>query len=70
MAFGTCLFIVGMITYIFSGLWNVPYVSGIMLIKGDKLPMLRGAYSHDELDPDMAICKHMREKVNKGTVIC
>jgi len=47
------------------GLWNVPYVSGAYLIHGRHIPMLNrhAAYIDGTLDPDMALCKLLREQV-------
>jgi len=47
------------------GLWNVPYISGVYLVQGRHVPILRrhSAYVDDVLDSDMAFCKVLREQV-------
>lgn len=49
-----------------SGVWNVPYVANIYLIKGETLRSemkARHYFSRDRLDPDMALCRNTREMV-------
>ncbi|XP_015269070.1 PREDICTED: procollagen-lysine,2-oxoglutarate 5-dioxygenase 2 isoform X2 [Gekko japonicus] len=46
------------------GVWNVPYVANIYLIKGQTLRSEmkeRNYFARDRLDPDMAFCRHARE---------
>ena len=50
------------------GLWNVPYVMGAYLVKAEVLPRIVGAYSHATLDPDMAFCSVLRNKVRTTTL--
>jgi len=47
------------------GLWNVPYLSGVYLVHGRHIPMLRRqtAYVDSVLDSDMAFCKVLREQL-------
>ncbi len=54
-----------------SGVWNVPFISGAVLLAGswvldnaNDLP----SYSSDEWEPDMAFCSWMREKVSTHSV--
>jgi len=45
------------------GLWNVPFISSVMLIQGQKLPILRGSYTYNiELDADMSFCEKARKE--------
>ncbi|XP_023047756.1 procollagen-lysine,2-oxoglutarate 5-dioxygenase 1 [Piliocolobus tephrosceles] len=50
------------------GVWNVPYISNIYLIKGSAL---RGElqspdlFHHSKLDPDMAFCANVRQQVSQ-----
>ncbi|XP_062904877.1 multifunctional procollagen lysine hydroxylase and glycosyltransferase LH3-like [Mobula hypostoma] len=47
------------------GIWNVPYVSQVYLIKGEILrTQLRhkNVFTRQEMDPDMIFCKNIREK--------
>ncbi|KAJ7324812.1 hypothetical protein JRQ81_017832 [Phrynocephalus forsythii] len=46
------------------GVWNVPYVANIYLIKGKVLRSQmkeRNYFARDRLDPDMALCRNVRE---------
>lgn len=50
----------------FRGVWNVPYVANIYLIKGQTLRSEmkeRNYFARDRLDPDMAFCRNAREMV-------
>ncbi|XP_026549031.1 procollagen-lysine,2-oxoglutarate 5-dioxygenase 1-like, partial [Notechis scutatus] len=47
------------------GLWNVPYVSGVYLVKGSILRSQLAQldlFHHGKLDADMALCHNMREQ--------
>ncbi|XP_069474352.1 procollagen-lysine,2-oxoglutarate 5-dioxygenase 2 isoform X2 [Ambystoma mexicanum] len=47
-----------------KGVWNVPYMANVYLIKGQTLRSEmkeRNQFILDKLDPDMALCKHSRE---------
>ena len=57
------LYIMWICYHHFSGQWNVPYITDIYLIKNTKIPLLKGGYTDGKLDPDMALCKRMRDKV-------
>lgn len=46
------------------GVWNVPFISSIYLVQKQALSKLNGAYGPDSLDPDMAMCKNLREQVS------
>ena len=49
------------------GVWNIPFVTGAMLISGKLLTQLKDdlpSYESDELDPDMAFAEWMRERVS------
>lgn len=52
--------------FIFSGVWNVPYVSACYLINGTLIrqPETKPSYSYYQLDADMAFCSNMRSKVS------
>ena len=47
------------------GVWNVPFVSSIYLIKGDFInnspPDSRPNLLHESLDADMALCRNLRD---------
>ena len=47
------------------GVWNVPFVSSIYLIKGDFInnspPEVRPNLLHESLDADMALCRNLRD---------
>ncbi|XP_029471734.1 procollagen-lysine,2-oxoglutarate 5-dioxygenase 2 isoform X2 [Rhinatrema bivittatum] len=46
------------------GVWNVPYIANIYLIKGQTLRSEMKERNHfilDQLDPDMALCRNIRE---------
>lgn len=40
------------------GIWNVPFISSVYLIKSSVLQKL--SYTRAEMDPDMAFCEHLR----------
>lgn len=58
--------LVHQLSVVFSGVWNVPYVSNVYLVKGS---LLRRELKDYELfsssDPDMAFCHNIRNKVSK-----
>ena len=47
------------------GLWNVPFISSIYLIKGEFMhnspPETRPNLLHESLDADMALCRNLRD---------
>jgi len=46
-----------------TGLWNVPYMNGAYLVQKRHLKTLSAVDLRDTtLDPDIAICKHLRDK--------
>lgn len=50
----------------FSGLWNVPYITQVYLIRGETLRTRLAAvslYQQEGMDPDMIFCKSVREQV-------
>lgn len=50
-----------------SGVWNVPYISNIYLIKGSALRaelQQTDLFHHRKLDPDMAFCANIRQQVS------
>lgn len=53
-------------SYCFRGLWNVPYISSCYLINGTLIQNseFKPNYIRENLDPDMAFCSYMRDKVN------
>lgn len=58
--------LVRQLSVVFRGVWNVPYVSNVYLVKGG---LLRRELKDYELfsssDPDMAFCHSIRNKVSK-----
>jgi hypothetical protein len=44
------------------GIWNVPYVSSVYLIKGHILKQHPLSYTSSVLDPDMAFCESVRSE--------
>ncbi|VDO32469.1 unnamed protein product [Brugia timori] len=45
------------------GIWNVPFISSILIIAKEKLTSLSNAYYYnDKLDPDMSFCSFARDK--------
>uniref|UniRef100_A0A034VR52 procollagen-lysine 5-dioxygenase n=1 Tax=Bactrocera dorsalis TaxID=27457 RepID=A0A034VR52_BACDO len=42
----------------FTGMWNVPYVSSVYLIKSSAFKHI--SYQHRDYDPDMAMCESLR----------
>lgn len=56
----------------FSGIWNVPYISNIYLIKGSALRaelQEMDLFHHSKLDPDMAFCANIRQQVSPGWAV-
>uniref|UniRef100_A0A8C7KLT6 procollagen-lysine 5-dioxygenase n=1 Tax=Oncorhynchus kisutch TaxID=8019 RepID=A0A8C7KLT6_ONCKI len=52
---------------ILLGVWNIPYMAHIYLIKGEVLRNELKERKHfvlEKLDPDMALCRHARELTN------
>lgn len=53
-------------SFLLRGVWNVPYISSVYLIKGSILraelqhPAL---FQHSRLDADMSFCANVREQV-------
>ena len=45
------------------GIWNVPYVGEVYLIKADVFREKPLSFVNGALDPDMALCKNLRERV-------
>ncbi|XP_044855947.1 multifunctional procollagen lysine hydroxylase and glycosyltransferase LH3 isoform X2 [Mauremys mutica] len=48
-----------------AGVWNVPYISQAYLVRGETLRSElhdRSVFTLEETDPDMAFCKHVRER--------
>ncbi|XP_017472673.1 PREDICTED: procollagen-lysine,2-oxoglutarate 5-dioxygenase 1 [Rhagoletis zephyria] len=43
----------------FTGMWNVPYVSSVYLIKSSAFKYI--SYQHRDYDPDMAMCESLRK---------
>ncbi|XP_033919649.1 procollagen-lysine,2-oxoglutarate 5-dioxygenase 2 isoform X2 [Melopsittacus undulatus] len=46
------------------GVWNIPYMANIYLIKGETLRLEmkeKNYFMRDKLDPDMALCRNARE---------
>jgi hypothetical protein len=44
-------------------LWNLPYISGAILIKGELLAKTKISFEDVYMDPIMAFCSNLREKV-------
>ncbi|XP_005094861.1 procollagen-lysine,2-oxoglutarate 5-dioxygenase 1 [Aplysia californica] len=52
------------VEYTKVGLWNVPFVASVLLIQGQRLPLLRDAYTNNpDLDADMSFCEKARQEV-------
>lgn len=54
-----------------SGVWNVPYISNVYLIKGSALRaelQQTDLFHHSKLDADMAFCANIRQQVSFGWV--
>lgn len=45
-----------------KGVWNVPFISSIYLIKKQVLDKMKGVFGPDQLDPDMTMCRNLRDK--------
>lgn len=55
-----------------SGVWNVPYISNIYLMKGSALRtelQQTDLFHYSKLDPDMAFCANIRQQVSPGWVV-
>lgn len=53
----------------FSGLWNVPYISSVYMVKAKalRLELDQGDLFHSgKLDADMAFCHNVRNQVSRG----
>ena len=46
------------------GVWNVPHISATYLIQKQVLSEMKGIFTGDQFDPDMTMCKNLREKVS------
>jgi len=46
------------------GVWNVPHISATHLIQKQVLSEMKGIFTGDKFDPDMTMCKNLREKVS------
>lgn len=50
------------------GIWNVPYMANVYLVKGETLRSEmseRNYFVRDKLDPDMALCRNARDTVGR-----
>ena len=45
------------------GMWNVPHVTNVYMIQAFRIPAALGSYVDPEVDPDIAFCARLREKV-------
>ncbi|KAM7427333.1 Procollagen-lysine [Porites harrisoni] len=45
-----------------KGVWNVPHISATYLIQKQVLSEMKGIFTGDKFDPDMTMCKNLREK--------
>uniref|UniRef100_A0A0N5BDE9 procollagen-lysine 5-dioxygenase n=1 Tax=Strongyloides papillosus TaxID=174720 RepID=A0A0N5BDE9_STREA len=53
----------GIVNYEYLGVWNVPYISSVMLIKGNYLKKIKNAFNkYRSIDPDMSFCAYLREQ--------
>jgi hypothetical protein len=52
-----------LINLINRGLWNLPYISGAILIKGELLAKVKISFEDVYLDPVMAFSANLRDKV-------
>lgn len=51
---------------VFRGVWNIPYMAHVYLVKGSVLRnelKERNYFVLEKLDPDMALCRNAREMV-------
>lgn len=51
---------------VFRGVWNIPYMAHVYLVKGSALRnelKERNYFVLEKLDPDMAFCRNAREMV-------
>lgn len=46
------------------GIWNVPYIGEVYLIKASVFKSKPLSYVNGALDPDMSLCKNLRERVS------
>uniref|UniRef100_A0A8C1NI27 procollagen-lysine 5-dioxygenase n=1 Tax=Cyprinus carpio TaxID=7962 RepID=A0A8C1NI27_CYPCA len=54
------------------GVWNVPYITQVYLIRGETLRSRLSAvslYQQEGMDPDMIFCKSVREQVSKIRIV-
>lgn len=57
-----------MFLFALRGVWNIPYMAHIYLIKGTVLRNELKERNHfvlEKLDPDMALCRNSREMVRR-----
>ena len=54
------------------GMWNVPHVTNVYMIQAFRIPAALGSYVDPEVDPDIAFCARLREKVITpgGVIFC
>lgn len=55
-----------------SGVWNIPFMAHVYLIKGSALRnelKEKNYFVLEKLDPDMALCRNAREMVRKRNVL-
>lgn len=61
------------VSFVFRGIWNVPYMANVYLIQGKTLRSEmseRNYFVRDKLDPDMALCRNAREMVRCTATAC
>lgn len=49
------------------GVWNSPFISSIYLIQKQVLNEMQGSFGPSEVDPDMAMCHYLRNRVSIST---
>ena len=52
-----------------SGIWNVPHVHLVYLVRGALAAQLERAFEHPELDPDMAFTHFIRSQLQVCCVL-
>lgn len=61
-----------MLLLICRGVWNIPYMAHVYLVKGSALRnelKERNYFVLEKLDPDMAFCRNAREMVRIWPII-
>ena len=51
------------------GVWNSPFISSIYLIQKQVLNKMQGSFGPSQVDPDMALCQYLRDRVSMSYVM-